>query len=54
MGKTKQRRKKRKARNTYQETQTKHVVSEEESDSEREISLEEAQRLRSLSKLGTA
>ena len=50
--KQKQKRKKGRVRNKYQHTQTKEVTLEEESDSEREISLEDAQKLRSLSKLG--
>ena len=53
MGKKKQKRKKGKPKRTYQRVQTKEsLVEEEASDSEREISLEDAQRLGSLSKLG--
>lgn len=52
IGKKKQRRKKGKKISTCQPTRAKEVMEEDESDSEREISLEDAQRLASLSKLG--
>ena len=54
MGKKKQKRRLKKPKNAYHETQTKEsLVEEEVTDDEREISLEDARRLSSLLKLGT-
>ena len=52
LGKKRQRRKNRKPKSTYQRVKSKEIPVEEASDSEREISLEDARRLDSLSKLG--
>ena len=53
-GKKRQKRKNRKPKSTYQQVRTKEIpVEDGASDSEREISLEDARRLGSLSKLGT-
>lgn len=53
MGKKRQKRRNRKTKGTRERMQSKEIVLEEDSDSEREISLEDARRLSSLSKLGT-
>ena len=50
--KKRQKRKNRKPKSTYQRVQSKEIPVEEALDSEREISLEDARRLGSLSKLG--